>query len=221
MSETSAPPLTASYISQVESDYKANIEKQQLLRVEIAERQETLSALAGDHDMLVALMKALGIDPPPAADTVPQDSGKGPASARKAPDQPRMSSATRTRKRPSRRERTAKAPEPGTTATSAKASKPTQVELVRSYLQGHPGPHSAAEVTAALNEVHPERVFQVKVMRQTLDALVAKNDADRQTQGTSVYYVAKSPGAPALDAPSEGTGGDNDPAPAQAENQQP
>ncbi|MDX3025643.1 hypothetical protein [Streptomyces acidiscabies] len=221
MSTTDAPPLTASYISRVKSDFESNVKEQKLLRAEIAERQEKLSSLAGDHDMLVALMKTLGIAAPADTDAVPENAGNSTPSATKTSAQPGKPDAKRTRKRASGRDRTSRTPQTGTATASTKVSKPTQVELVRSYLQGQSGPHSAGEVTAALNEAHPERGFQVKVIRQALDALVAKNDADRQTQGKSVYYVAKSPGAPALGAPSEDTGEDNAPVPVQAENQQP
>ncbi|MEV7794437.1 hypothetical protein [Streptomyces sp. NPDC087512] len=91
---------------------------------------------------------------------------------------------------------TAKAPAKtaGKTAGKAAAKKapaqPTLVELVRGHLGEQKEPRSAAEVAAALGQAHPERPVKTTVVRTTLEGLVARNQAQRSKQGTSVYYTA-------------------------------
>ncbi|MBZ6105461.1 hypothetical protein ACH4NO_28140 [Streptomyces olivaceus] len=74
--------------------------------------------------------------------------------------------------------------------TAQAADRPTLVELVRHHLAGQSEPRSAAEVTTALGGTHPERTVKTTVVRTTLEGLVARNQAQRSKQGTSVYYTA-------------------------------
>lgn len=67
-------------------------------------------------------------------------------------------------------------------------SGPTLVALIRDYLAAQSEPCSAAEVTAALSEAHPERVIKTTVVRTTLEGLVARSAAQRLKQGHSVFY---------------------------------
>ncbi|MEU7405312.1 hypothetical protein [Streptomyces sp. NPDC044948] len=75
-------------------------------------------------------------------------------------------------------------------APASTAARPTLVELVRGHLAGQSEPRSAAEVTTALGEAHSGRTVKTTVVRTTLEGLVAKNQAQRTKQGTSVYYTA-------------------------------
>ncbi|MEV5806724.1 BlaI/MecI/CopY family transcriptional regulator [Streptomyces parvulus] len=70
------------------------------------------------------------------------------------------------------------------------AAQPTLVELVRTHLVEANEPRSAAEVTTALGKAHAERNVKTTVVRTTLEGLVAKNQAQRSKQGSSVYYTA-------------------------------
>ncbi|MFF9809702.1 hypothetical protein ACF1G5_32050 [Streptomyces coeruleorubidus] len=81
------------------------------------------------------------------------------------------------------------------TAGATKAAQPTLVELIRHHLAEQKEPRSAAEVSAALNQAHPDRDIAAKVVRVTLEALVAKSQAERTKQGRSVFYTA-SPSEP-------------------------
>ncbi|MFF9905680.1 hypothetical protein ACF1HU_20025 [Streptomyces olivaceus] len=74
--------------------------------------------------------------------------------------------------------------------TAQTGDRPTLVELVRHHLAGQSEPRSAAEVTTALGGTHPERTVKTTVVRTTLEGLVARNQAQRSKQGTSVYYTA-------------------------------
>ncbi|MGW2507130.1 hypothetical protein ACWCXL_39735 [Streptomyces sp. NPDC001588] len=75
-------------------------------------------------------------------------------------------------------------------AETAKAALPTLVELIRRHLSEQSEPRSAAEVTTALDQAHPERGIKTTVVRTTLENLVARTQAHRTKQGSSVYYTA-------------------------------
>jgi hypothetical protein len=79
------------------------------------------------------------------------------------------------------------------------ATKQTLVELIRGHLEQQSEPRSAAEITTALTQAHPDRSVKTTVVRTTLEGLVAKSHAHRTKQGSSVFYttVAASEPAPA------------------------
>ncbi|MGA4965504.1 hypothetical protein [Streptomyces pseudogriseolus] len=85
---------------------------------------------------------------------------------------------------------------------SAKAAQPDRgdapklVDLVRGHLAEQKEPRSAAEIAAALGQTHPGRTVKVTVIRSTLEGLVARNQAQRSKQGTSVFYTAPEGGTP-------------------------
>ncbi|OIK02736.1 hypothetical protein [Streptomyces monashensis] len=108
----------------------------------------------------------------------------------------------RAAKKPAVKKSTAKAspakasvPKASPTKTSAakqaapQTAQPTLVELVRRHLTDQKEPRSAAEVAEALGKAHPDREIQTKVIRTTLENLVARNSAQRSKQGTSVFYT--------------------------------
>ncbi|MGW1723456.1 hypothetical protein ACWCQK_11075 [Streptomyces sp. NPDC002306] len=72
----------------------------------------------------------------------------------------------------------------------AQTARPTLVDIVREHLNAQSEPRSAAEITNALGKAHPERSIKATVVRTTLEGLVAKNQAHRSKQGTSVFYTA-------------------------------
>jgi predicted transcriptional regulator len=71
-----------------------------------------------------------------------------------------------------------------------KAAQPTLVELIRRHLAEQQEPRSAAEISTALGQAHPARDIAPKVVRVTLEGLVAKSQAKRSKQGRSVFYAA-------------------------------
>ncbi|MER5574587.1 hypothetical protein [Streptomyces massasporeus] len=89
-----------------------------------------------------------------------------------------------------------------TAAGAAKAGEPTLVELIRRHLAVQKEPRSAAEISTALGQAHPHRDIAAKVVRVTLEGLVAKSQAERSKQGRSVFYTA--PAAPSAAAPEAG-----------------
>ncbi|MGW4027368.1 hypothetical protein ACWEEL_39470, partial [Streptomyces sp. NPDC005009] len=73
--------------------------------------------------------------------------------------------------------------------SAAKADGPKLVELVRRHLGEQSEPRSAAEIAGALEQAHPERAVKTTVVRSTLEGLVARNQAQRTKQGSSVFYT--------------------------------
>ncbi|MGW1675509.1 hypothetical protein [Streptomyces sp. NPDC002324] len=114
----------------------------------------------------------------------------------------------------------AKTAAPKSTASKSAAPKgpkkdqPTLVELIRRHLTEQSEPRSAAEVAAALTQAHPDRRIQTNVVRTTLEGLVAKSNAQRSRQGSSVYYTA--PDAPEQPAAPSQAEAEAEPAPANA-----
>lgn len=81
---------------------------------------------------------------------------------------------------------------PAATAASAKTStaagKPSLVDLVRNHLEQQNEPRSAAEISSALTQAHPDRAIKTTVVRTTVEGLVAKGHVHRTEQGSSVPH---------------------------------
>ncbi|MFE1387027.1 hypothetical protein ACFW5M_12850 [Streptomyces albogriseolus] len=86
---------------------------------------------------------------------------------------------------------------PAKAAEPAQGDAPKLVDLVRRHLDEQKEPRSAAEVATALGQAHPGRTIKVTVIRSTLEGLVARNQAQRSKQGTSVFYTAPDGSTPA------------------------
>ncbi|GAA0639912.1 gamma-butyrolactone-binding regulator SlbR [Streptomyces thermocarboxydovorans] len=112
-------------------------------------------------------------------------SSAAPAAARKPARKSRTSKA----------EAKAKTEAASRTESAAKAGGPRLVDLVRQHLAEQQEPRSAAEIATALGQAHPGRSVKTTVVRNTLEALVARNQAQRSKQGTSVFYTAPGTGS--------------------------
>ncbi|MGW1893824.1 hypothetical protein ACWCP6_26760 [Streptomyces sp. NPDC002004] len=123
-----------------------------------------------------------------ATDTATSSASESAAALPKA-RKPQEANGTRTTKGRSKAARAKKpeAPE-GRAPRPRSAGTPTLRELVSGVLGGQSEPRSAAEVTSALTEAHPERRIQPTVVRNTLEALVAKGHVHRTKQQKSVFY---------------------------------
>ncbi|MFJ2967574.1 hypothetical protein ACIPIC_35460 [Streptomyces collinus] len=193
MPETTTPAteLTSQYAAQVTSDLERNVKEQESITADIASLQQQLAALQHDQTMLVNMRQALGITETPTEPAAKSESAAVPFPRQKA-------SAARGGKQRARK--SAAAPEKAAATKSAvkaadtkKAAQPTLVELIRRHLLELTEPRSAAEISAALDQAHPERQFTTKVVRVTLEGLVAKSQAERTKQGRSVFYTAPAP----------------------------
>ncbi len=191
MSETTTPAteLTSQYIAQVTGDLERNVKEQERISAEIASLQEQLAALQHDHTVLVNMQQALGITTAPAQSAPEPERAAVPSPRQKAAAAPggkrKTRKSTTTPEKATARKTSAK-------AEGAKTAQPTLVELIRRHLAAQKEPRSAAEISAALGQAHPERRITTKVVRVTLEGLVAKSQAERTKQGKSVFYTAPS-----------------------------
>ncbi|MGY4963863.1 hypothetical protein [Streptomyces sp. 900105245] len=204
MSENTTPvtELTSHYVNQVAGDLEQNVKEQERLAAEIGSLQKQLATLQQDHTILVSMQQALGavasvttatepagpVVPAPrkksSAEPVKRKAGKASSSAAEQAGTAKKASAKKAAPRPAARS-TAKPAK----KTAAKTAQPTLVELVRAHLAEQSEPRSAAEVTEALGRAHPDRGIQTKVVRTTLENLVARTGAQRTKQGSSVFYT--------------------------------
>ncbi|MCW7941328.1 hypothetical protein AAW14_04505 [Streptomyces hygroscopicus] len=185
--------LTSQYAAQVTSDLERNAKEQVRISADIAALQEQLSALQHDHTVLVNVQQALGLPPTPVLPAATSESATVPTPRRKNSAEPvgkrtRAKESAGTQSRTAGKRSTPKKPADKTAA--AKAARPTLVELVRSHLTEQSEPRSAADVATTLGQAHPDRGIKITVVRNTLEGLVAKNQAQRTKQGASVHYTA-------------------------------
>ncbi|MFF5754005.1 BlaI/MecI/CopY family transcriptional regulator [Streptomyces longwoodensis] len=109
----------------------------------------------------------------------------------------------------------ASAPAKSRKAAAAPADRPTLVDLVREHLAEQSEPRSAAEIATTLGRAHTDRGVKPTVVRTTLEALVAKGQAQRTRQGRSVFYTT--PDAPEQQAGRAAQADRTDPTPAASE----
>ncbi|MEW2260907.1 hypothetical protein [Streptomyces sp. NPDC047869] len=160
--------LTSQYSAQVAGDLERNLKEQERLSGEIEALQAQLAARRHDHTVLVNMQQALGV---PATAAAPDPVATVPTARKKAP-----AAGKRTGKKAAK-------------AGAAPSTSPTLVDLVREHLAGQNEPRSAAEITTVLGQEHPQRAIKTTVVRTTLEGLVARNQAQRSKQGSSVFYA--------------------------------
>lgn len=177
MPETAGPvtELASQYVSQVSNDLEHNLKEQERITTEIASLQEQLTALQHDHSILLNMQQALGIAAQAGSAVVPSPRKKSAGARRSEAKKPADGKAA--------------AKKSAAPKATSEPAQPTLIELVRRHLAEQSEPRSAAEVTEALGQAHPDRGVQTKVVRTTLENLVARNLAHRSKQGSSVFYT--------------------------------
>lgn len=191
MSETptATTELTSQYSTQVADDLERNLKEQARLSGEIDALQAQLAALRHDNTVLVSIQQALGVSAAPAAEavaTVPAPRKRQQPTAKAAGKRKQAEKSPAPSRKRTGKKATVKEP----AAPPVSATAPTLVDLVREHLAGQSEPRSAAEITTALEQQHPDRTIKTTVVRTTLEGLVAKSQAQRTKQGTSVFYTA-------------------------------
>lgn len=195
MPENPAPAteLTSQYSAQVAGDLERNTKEQERVGAEIEALQEQLGALQHDHSVLVSMQQALG-----GAGLARPDTTAAPSAPEQASAEPKSAKAKKAvaagAKKTASKKTAAK-------ASSATATTPTLVELIRTHLEQQSEPRSAAEISSALGQAHPDRNIKTTVVRTTLEGLVAKSHAHRTKQGSSVFYTAAAAPEPAAVKP--------------------
>jgi hypothetical protein len=184
--------LKTQYAAQVSTDLEHNAKEQERIGSDIAALQHQLDELERDHALLLSMQQTLTVDP---LATVLEGAVTGTATttarlprARRPKDSAHDTDTKRGTA--GRRARAADGPAKGRGARRRSAGGPTLREIVSRLLAAHDGPQSAAEITSALSSAHPERGVSPTVVRNTLEALVAKGQALRSKQQKSVYYSA-------------------------------
>ncbi|MGW0337398.1 hypothetical protein ACWD0J_37220 [Streptomyces sp. NPDC003011] len=206
MSENASPnELTSQYIAQVTADLERNTKEQERIGGELAALQEQLTALQRDHMVLVNIQRAIEASPAPAESAASSDAVAVPAPRKKTVAKSGAGSRERTTKKSASKSRQGTAGKPAAEqragqAAAEKTAQPTLVDLVRRHLAEQSEPRSAAEIATALGQAHPERGVKTTVVRTTLEGLVARNQAQRSKQGSSVFYTT--PGAAKETTPS-------------------
>ncbi|MET7976683.1 hypothetical protein ABZW44_27295 [Streptomyces mirabilis] len=201
-SNSPSTELTSQYIAQVTGDLERNAKEQERVAAEIEALQEQLRALQHDHTVLVNMQDALG-GPSPAlgAEAAATPSVPHQASAEPKQSKGKKAAATGAKKTASKKPAAKTSPVKASTA----AAKPTLVELIRGHLEKQTEPRSAAEITTALTQAHPDRSVKTTVVRTTLEGLVAKSHAHRSKQGSSVFYTTAVTSEPAPAEPQQET----------------
>ncbi|MGW3424866.1 hypothetical protein [Streptomyces phaeochromogenes] len=185
--QASGTELTSQYTAQITGDLELNTKEQERIGAEVDALQEQLRTLQHDHTVLVNMQQALG-SASPAAEADTKATVPVP---RQAPAEPKRSRPKKTATAAAGKAATKK---PAAEASSAKASKaagkPSLVDLIRNHLQQQNEPRSAAEISSALTQAHPDRTIKTTVVRTTVEGLVARSHAHRTKQGSSVFYTA-------------------------------
>ncbi|MFF1926522.1 hypothetical protein ACFVW8_38910 [Streptomyces sp. NPDC058221] len=189
MSEaTTVTEVTAGYAEKVGEDLAVTKSEQERVRAELNRLQDQLRRLEESEQVLVKLRDVLsstGTPTPASAQGKERKKASVPAARRRqnVPEQQKVSNKAKPSK---------------ATASAKGAGQETWATLVDGYLAGQSEPKSAAEVSAALSEAHPQRKVQTTVVRNTLEQRVARGLLERSKQGRSVYYSPVA--APAADA---------------------
>ncbi|MBB5939291.1 putative membrane protein YkoI [Streptomyces zagrosensis] len=159
-------------------DLSANRGEQERVRTELARLQDDLVRLEESEQVLTQMQKVLG------------GTSKRTAKQSKSRKTAAVPAARRSNGKAAAGKQAAatgrKAPKKA--ASTKKPGEPTWLELTTAYLGGQSEPKSAAEVSDALTEAHPERTVQVTVVRNTLEQGVAQGLLERSKQGRSVFY---------------------------------
>ncbi|MEU9187507.1 hypothetical protein AB0D14_23795 [Streptomyces sp. NPDC048484] len=194
--ESAATELKTQYAAQVAGDLERNTREQERIGAEVGALEEQLRALRHDRSLLAELQRALGGDSPAGAGP---NTGKSTAPAPSVPRQASAATAAGRRKKATSTKPAAKPAASKPAAAKSAAGKPTLVELIREHLGRQNEPRSSAEVATGLAEAHPDREIKPKVVRTTVEGLVARGQVQRTKQGSSVFYTV--PGTAAEQAP--------------------
>ncbi|MFE5023899.1 hypothetical protein ACFRAO_11430 [Streptomyces sp. NPDC056656] len=192
--------LKSQYSAQVEADIERNAKEQERVAAELAALQEQLQTLDHDRTLLVGMREALSGQGTAAAEEAPASPTTAPPVELPKARRPKGEGAApkqRAKKAAGKKDTAKKAP---TVAQPRTPGTPTLREIVLNLITTSTEPRSAAEVTKTLAETHPERKAGGTVVRNTLESLVARGQAERTKQNKSVFYTALPDPATAEDA---------------------
>ncbi|MFG3280846.1 hypothetical protein [Streptomyces sp. NPDC048111] len=181
--------LQSQYAAQIQSDLDGNVAEREQIANQISALQDQLSVLENNHALLASMQQAIGT---PRAEASAPAKGRGRTTAAKkaaeaaAPRVPQARTAAKSAARAPKKQ----AQPAAKTRAKTSGNAPTLRDLVAAHLAASGEPRSAAEITTALTEAHPQRSIAGTVVRNTLENLVAKGQAQRTRQNRSVFYTA-------------------------------
>ncbi|WP_406110253.1 hypothetical protein OG698_45915 [Streptomyces sp. NBC_01003] len=185
--------VTSQYATQVAQDLELNTKEQERIGAELSALQAQLRILQDDQSVLHSIQKTLG-SRPAAAPSTPEPSTSLPQQASGKNTTTRRAPSKTAAKAPNAKKTTVQAKKEKTQDAEPKAAtasaQPTLIALIHTHLDQQKEPRSAAEVTSALAQAHPQRNIKSTVVRTTLENLVAKSQAHRSKQSGSVFYTS-------------------------------
>ncbi|GGP46046.1 hypothetical protein [Streptomyces melanogenes] len=192
--EPDTSTLKDQYAARVTADLDANQQDQSRIRAELDTLKGQLEALERDHGLLQTMQHTLGGAPAKAAPKKAAATKAAPAKA----VAPAKVPTPRTKKtevkaaaaKPARAPRKNTAPAKTASRSKAETSGPTLREVVLGLFAGHQEPRTVSDVLAELTTAHPDRKTSPQVVRNTLEALVAKGELERERKQGSVFYTA-------------------------------
>ncbi|MGW1073113.1 hypothetical protein [Streptomyces sp. NPDC002537] len=180
--ETGEAGIQARYAAQFADDLERNQKEQEALRARLQQLEKEHAWLLGMRGTVAGERKAAGKAVGDAEDTATAASVPRPRRTRKE------AAAPGRRKKPAQAA-SADAPR-APRGRTRKSDGPTLGELVLGLLAGHHEPRMVGEIVTELGRVHPERSVSAQVVRNTVEALVAKGRLERERKQGSVFYTA-------------------------------
>ncbi|MFF8644276.1 BlaI/MecI/CopY family transcriptional regulator [Streptomyces sp. NPDC015345] len=181
MSSQSAATLRSRYVEQAASDLEANRRRQEELakKIELLKQEEALLSdildLAERYEGFADASRLLP-EQAQGEPVVAKAKHRGKAGA------PKQRSA-------SGKSKSAPAGARAKSGAKGKSLEPLLGDLLMELLKGHEEPRLAKELRDELLEKHPTRDPSPQVVRNTLEALVAKGRVQRHKQQRSVMYT--------------------------------
>ncbi|MEU1596642.1 hypothetical protein ABZ468_28265 [Streptomyces sp. NPDC005708] len=194
-----SPRIETRYARQFAADLETNRAAQEETITLIASQQERLEQLKRDEEWLLRMQKSLPT-PHQAADTPDAAEGEAPVPQ---PRQEETGDAPSEQAQPAAKKAAAKkttAKKTTAKKATAKNNEPPLRELVEGILRHHTDePRMVSEVREELIAAHPDRSPSPQLVRNALEAGVAKGRVERFTQQGSVMYTLAKPATSAAD----------------------
>ncbi|MFJ2477538.1 hypothetical protein ACIOWI_31945 [Streptomyces sp. NPDC087659] len=186
------------YTTKITEVLETNTQEQERVRSQITDLQARLARLQHDHKLLSEMcgtMAGAQVEPAPEGGAASSDTVHGEAAPSQAVPQPRRAKAKRAAGAPRRQQKqkqkqkqTASSKPRLQAKAAAKKTGPSLQQLVQGLLTDEP--QTVRELVKALAEAHPERaVSNAQLVRNALNALIAKSLAERTQQGSTVFYT--------------------------------
>lgn len=187
-----APSVTDDYAQRVTKDLSENRGEQERVRAELARLQSELARLEESEVLLTKMQEVLGGAPKPPTTKKRKSKAAAIPAARSTSETPTVKGRNSGRKAGAQKK-----------ASPRKPGEPTWLDRTTAYLADQSEPKSAAEVTSALAEAHPERTVPAALVRNSLEQGVAQGRVERSKQGRSVFYSSIAAAAPQSPDPAQ------------------